>query len=326
LAVVFAIALLFALGLAALLGLQLWPATSVAPQLSVAPGLGIGLGDSVIVSRGRQLAVAPAQPATGATPRFIAPGAVVDEGESQPRLGIAVARVVASPPPGAPSQGSPQSPKPEPMPVPQASPVPVAVPVATPPPPVGPVAAAPTRGTVGGGSPGPVGAGTGSPEGAVEAVEVHAGDEYAFAFSFYVQSIAYRAPGEENLIMQFRGDGSESPSFGLQLWDDGSGAQRGLWASGDAMGDERFLSPLTEGEWHEAVLCFKASSEGDGFYVLLLDGQPIDARAWVSLIDPSSSEAQIEIGLFREGEPVVGTEDVLFGPIKLGDTLESVVP
>ncbi|HEY8810657.1 MAG TPA: hypothetical protein VIM28_11630, partial [Solirubrobacterales bacterium] len=131
-AVVFAIALLFALGLAALLGLQLWPATSVAPQLSVAPGLGIGLGDSVIVSRGRQLAVAPAQPATGATPRFIAPGAVVDEGESQPRLGIAVARVVASPPPGAPSQGSPQSPKPEPMPVPQASPVPVAVPVATP--------------------------------------------------------------------------------------------------------------------------------------------------------------------------------------------------
>ncbi|HMJ74308.1 MAG TPA: heparin lyase I family protein [Solirubrobacterales bacterium] len=325
-AVVSTIALLVALGLAALLSLQPWAANSVAPQLSVAPGLGIGLGDSAVVSRGRQFAVAPAQPATGAAPRLIAAGVAVDKGESQPRLGIATARVVASPRPGAPSQGSPQSPQPEPMPVPQPAPVPVAVPVATPPPSVEPVAAAPTRGVGGGGSSGPVGAGTGSPEGAAEPVEVHAGDEYAFAFSFYVQPIAYRAPGDENLIMRFRGDGSESPSFGLQLWDDGSGAQRGLWASGDAMGGERFLSPLAEGAWHEAVLCFKASSEDDGFYVLLLDGQPVDAQAWVSLIDPGSSDAQIEVGLFREGEPVVGTADVLFGPTKLGDTLGSVVP
>ena len=126
--------------------------------------------------------------------------------------------------------------------------------------------------------------------------------------------------------MRFKGEASESPSFGLQLWDDGSGNQRGLWASGDAMGGERFLAPVAEGVWHEAVLCFKASSEGDGFYLLLLDGQPIDARAWVSLIDSASGSAQLETGLFREGESVVGAPDVFFGPTELGETLESVIP
>src|SRR5204863_10066355 len=107
---------------------------------------------------------------------------------------------------------------------------------------------------------------------------------------------------------------SEGPSFGLQLWDDGSGLRRGLWASGEAMGGERFLAPVEEGVWHEAVICFQASGDGDGFYLLLLDGQPIDARAWVSLIEPGSGDAQLEAGLFREGNPVAGATDVLFGP------------
>src|SRR4029077_17780535 len=114
-------------------------------------------------------------------------------------------------------------------------------------------------------------------------------------------------------------------SFGLQLWDDDSG-QRGLWASGDAMGGERFLAPVAEGVWHEAVGYFQASSEGDGFYLLILDGQPIDARAWISLIEPGNSSALIETGLFRDGEPIVGAPDIFFGPTKLGETLESVIP
>jgi hypothetical protein len=157
-------------------------------------------------------------------------------------------------------------------------------------------------------------------------VEILPGDEYAFSFSFYVHSAAFRLPGEENLILQFKGAEAASPSFGLQLWDDGSGTQRGLWASGDAMGGERFLAPIVEGVWHEAVLCFKASNEGDGFYLLLLDGQPIDARAWVSLIDSDSASTQLEAGLFREGEPVLGSPDIFFGPTRLGETLESVIP
>lgn len=101
-------------------------------------------------------------------------------------------------------------------------------------------------------------------------VPVYEGEEHALSFSFYVQPTAYRVPGEENLIMQFHGEAGEPPSFGLQLWDDGSGAQRGLWGSGEAMGGDRFLSPLAEGAWHEAAVQFRASSEGDGFYLLIL--------------------------------------------------------
>ncbi len=150
-------------------------------------------------------------------------------------------------------------------------------------------------------------------------IEIHEGDEHEFAFSFYIEPAVYRAPGDENLIMRFAGDPGESPSFALQLWDDGSGSQRGLWASGDAMGGERFLAPVAEGTWHEAVIDFRASSEGDGFYLLTLDDQPIDARAWVSLIDSASGAANLEVGLFRGGERVATPSDVFFGPTRLAD-------
>jgi hypothetical protein len=203
--------------------------------------------------------------------------------------------------------------------------VPVAAP--TPSPASAAAPAPPTGGAIGSHPPGPVGAGSGPiGSGGSEAIEVRDGEEYALAVTFLVQPTAYRAPGDENLIVQFSSEESESPSFGLQLWDDGSGTQRGLWSSGDAMGGERFLAPLAEGVPHEAVLCFKASSGADGFYLLLLDGQPVDARAWVSLIDSGSSAAQIDVGLFRDGEPVAGASDVLVGPTRLGDTLESVLP
>lgn len=165
-----------------------------------------------------------------------------------------------------------------------------------------PVANAPGSGPVVVGTPGPV--------------EVHEGDENAFAFSFFIEPTVYRAPGADNLIMQFKGGASESPSFGLQLWDDGSGG-RGLWSSGDAMGGERFLALVAEGVWHEAVVYFQASAADDGFYLLTLDGRPIDARALVGLIDPESSYARIEVGLFRDGERVVAPSEIAFGPARL---------
>jgi hypothetical protein len=181
LAVVSVIALLVALGVGALAILQPWGADSVAPQLSVAPGLGVGVGDSVVVARERQLAVEPAQPAAGAAPRFAAADVAVAKGEAQPQLGVAPARVVvASPRPGVPSQGSPQPSQPEPAPAPQPAPVPQAIPVAAPTPPVEPAVAPPTRGT-GGGTSGPIGAGGGSGEeegGTEEALEVCEGDDY----------------------------------------------------------------------------------------------------------------------------------------------------
>jgi hypothetical protein len=331
LAIVSVIALLGALGLAALIALQPWAANSVAPQLRVAPGLGVALGDSVAVSRSRQLAVASARAATGGKPRFAAGKAVGDDGASKPELAIAGARVVRSAQPVDRPESSPGTSPSEPPPVaqPAPAPAPVAVPIAAPAPSPAPEPAAtsPAPVVTEGHSPGPIGAGTGPLEGSPgSAIEVHQGDGRALSFSFYVQPTAYRPPGEENLILQFKGEAGAPPSFGLQLWDDGSGTQRGLWASGDAVGGERFLAPVAEGVWHEAALCFEASSEGDGFYLLLLDGQPIDARAWVSLIASDSDSAQVEVGLFREGEPVVDASDVFFGPATFGETLESVIP
>lgn len=316
--------------MALLIGGQPWSATTVAPQLSVAPDLGVAVGDSVVVATGGGPALAPARQAVGAGGSILAANrAPVEEGNGaaglQPR--IASARVVAVPAP-VPQGTSPVPPPSDPAPVPQPSPAPVAVPVATPAPSPVP-AAAPTRDPSGLGSNpfGPITAGGGpTGGGGAEGIEVNPGDEYAFSFSFYIQPSVYRLPGEENLILQFKGEASESPSFSLQLWDDGSGAQRGLWASGDAMGGERFLAPVAEGVWHQAVLCFKASSEDYGFYLLLLDGQPIDTRAWLSLIDSDSGSVRLEAGLFREGEPDFGSPDIFFGPTQLGETLESVIP
>jgi hypothetical protein len=156
-------------------------------------------------------------------------------------------------------------------------------------------------------------------------VEVREGSEYAFSLPFFIQPAVFRAPGEENLILQIRSGADASLRFGLQLWDDG-GAHRGLWASGDAVGGERFLAPVAEAVWHEASLLFSASADGDGFYVLLLDGQPADARAWVSLVDAESGSAELEAGLVRNGERLVEGPDAFFGPTRLGGTLESVIP
>ncbi len=324
------IALLVALGLAALAGLQPWATDSVAPRLSLAPGLGVALGDAVPLAPGRQLALAPARPAAPVRATSFAANPIAkDEGDSRPRLGIAAARAVTVPAVDAPGAGSPTSSEPEPPPPLQPVAPPVAVPVAAPSPPVSvpePVAVpTPVPATLSGNPSGPIAAGPGPiVRGPVKTVEIHAGEEYAFSFSFYIQPTVYRSPGEENLVMQVNGEADEGPSFGLQLWDDG-GDGRGLWSSGEAMGGERFLAPIEEGVWHQAVLCFSASSEGDGFYLLLLDGQPIDSRAWVSLV-PESGNARIEVGLFREGEGVPGAPDIFFGPTQIGETLESVLP
>jgi hypothetical protein len=325
LAVFSVIALFAALGLAALVSLQPWAANSVAPQLSVAPDIGVALGDSVVVARGRQLAVAPGHPAAGATARLVTDEAVAERGVPQPQPAIAAARVVTTSHSSRPPESSPKPPPSQTSPQPLPPPGPAAVPVSAPAPSPEPVATPPTKVPPGSHSPGPITSGP-IPVGGDVAVQVHEGDEKAFSFSFVIESAVYRSPGDENLIMRFKGVTSESPSFGLQLWDDGSGTQRGLWASGDAMGGERFLAPVEEGAWHEAVVYFKASSEDDGAYVLTLDGEPIDAGAWVGLIDSDSSSTWIETGLFRDGEQILGTSDIVFGPTEFGDTAETVIP
>jgi hypothetical protein len=321
------IALLAALAIAALLSLPQWGEDSVIPEVSVAPHPGVGLDDAVAVSP-PQLAVAPAHLAGVEGPRLASSVATGVVGGSDVRTALASAQVVAVAVPHPSPADSPQPPPAEALPPPQPAATPVATPVSAPAPSPAPVAV-PTRPSPGDGSqppPSPSG-GPGLIGGLVSGpVQVYEGDEYAYSFSFYLQPDAYRAPGEDNLILRFADEADESHSLGLQLWDDGSGTQRGLWASGDAMDGERFLAPVTEGAWHEAVLYFQASSEDDGLYLLLFDGEPIDTRAWVSLIDSGGSFGLLEAGLFREGERVDDASEVLFGPARLGETLESVIP
>lgn len=314
---------LLVLGIAAALSLPQWGEDSVIPEVSVVPHPGVGLDDAVAVSPPQQLAVAPAHLAGVEGPRLAVSVGVGAAGDSAVRAGLAAAEVVAVARPVSPPVDLPQPAPPTPAP-PQSAPAPVAAPVSAPAP--TPVVA-PTRPDPGSQPPPPNPAGGPGPTGVVVGpVQVHEGDEYAYSFSFYIQPDAYRAPGEDNLILRIGGEIDQSHSLGLQLWDDGSGAQRGLWASGDAMDGERFLTPVSEGAWHEVVLYFQASSEDDGLYLLMLDGAPIDTRAWVSLIDSAGGYGLLEAGLFREGERVDGAPEIYFGPARLSETLESVIP
>jgi Polysaccharide lyase len=171
------------------------------------------------------------------------------------------------------------------------------------------------------------GNGSGSTAGTIQFRE---GDEYHYAFSFYIQSMVYGEPGAHNLIMQFKSDGEGSPNFGLQLWDyegdDGHSGGRGLWSHGGAMGGDRFLSPVAEQQWHDVVIHFKASKQGEGFYRVYLNGELIDSRDNVSMIRADRDYAYIKDGLYRNGDTASGTSEIRLDAAKLGETLESVQP
>lgn len=314
-AIVSLVALLVALAVAVLISVQPWGASTLAPQLSLAPGIGVALGDSIEVAPGRQLAVAPAQPAGSGAARPGANEVAVTSGAPRLQMNIATAQAVAS----GGEAGAPSSPSRPPLAQPtpsQPTPAPEGVPVVAPVSAPVPEAAPPTRISTGSGNPppGPIAGGVDpEEEGPGDSIEIQAGEELAYRFFFHVEPTAFRAPGSDNLILQIRGEPGDDPSFGLQLWDDGVG-QRGLWASGDAMGGERFLVSVAEGAWHEVTVYLQVSGEDDGLYLLTLDGQPVDARAWVSLIGSESSHAQLEVGLFRDGERVLDPADVSFGP------------
>lgn len=280
----------------------------------------MALDDAVEVDRGEPLAVASAQVATGGGKLGpVTEDEAAGKDVAGRQLGIDPALAVVRSQAVRPQEGSsPEQPSSEPSPAPPGPPPgPAAVPVAASPPSPESVAVPPGR-TAPPRPGGPVAAGPSPiPADPSSVFEIGEGEEHAVAFSFFVQPTAYREPGTDNLILRFVDEAGERSRFGLQLWDDGSGGQRGLWASGEAMGGERFLAPVAEETWHEAVLYFQASSEDDGLYLLTLDGQPIDARAWVSLIDSGSGFARLEVGLFRDGEGIVDLSDVFFRPARL---------
>lgn len=330
-AIVCLVVVVVALGIGALISLKFWEVDSVDPPMGVelGPGLEASVGGATALGRGDRLAIAPAQPAPGIGSAFAARDLAAGEGEARPRLEVAPAAVVVgvSTPAPAKQPGSPASQAPSAQ---QPAPAPEAVPVAAPAPAAVPAPgsaqetpAVPGRPAPGGSAGGPIAAGGGS--GVVSGpVAIADGDELAYGFSFLAEPTAYREPGSENAILRFAAPGAE-PTFALQLWDDGEGG-RGLWASGDAMGGERFLAPLEDGVWHQVAVAFRASGEDDGFYVLLLDGEPIDARAPAGLLDGDGDETLLEAALYRDGVPASDPADVLIGPARLGDSLESVLP
>jgi hypothetical protein len=151
--------------------------------------------------------------------------------------------------------------------------------------------------------------------------EIREGDEYVLSFSFNIGSMAYGEPGADNLMVEFTDETGESRSLGLHLWQDAigdpQGVGRGLWASGEAAGGDRFLSPLTEGAWHEIELDFRASAAGAGFYAVFLDDQMVDVRGGASLIPAGAAAAQIAIGLLRDPSRVQGASELRLGPASL---------
>jgi hypothetical protein len=173
------------------------------------------------------------------------------------------------------------------------------------------------------------GNGTGS---TAETVRFYEGDEYFYGFSFYIEQMVYGEPGAHNLIMQFKGNDSGSPNFGLQLWDyvgnngEYAANPKGLWSHGPSMGGDRFLAPVSEQVWHDVVIHFKASSVGAGFYEVFLDGALVDSREGVSMIAPGATYAYIKDGLYRNGEEISGTSEIRLDAAKLGDTFASVLP
>jgi Polysaccharide lyase len=171
------------------------------------------------------------------------------------------------------------------------------------------------------------GSGTANVDNTVRFVE---GDEYWYAFSFYIDSMVYGRPGAHNLIMQFKSAGTGSPNFGLQLWnyvgDDGQYAKnpKGLWSHGASMGGDRFLALAAEHTWHDIAIHFRASSTNAGFYEVYLDGNLVDSRSGVSMILPGVSNAYIKNGLYRNGGTIPGTSEIRLDAAKLGASRASV--
>jgi hypothetical protein len=345
--VVALLALLAALSAAALLIARPWENERMAPGLTLAPGLAIGLADSTPVAPGPE-AVAEAVPApTGVAVLTAKPASERGGGNSGASIAVAPARAL-----GSPASSAPEAPVPAPPPVAEPAPEPVSTPIAapapqpatelvvdngetaTPPPSTAPETGGRpprvTRGMVGGGRTSRVVRLSGEQAGSELVLgddatgaptEILEGDEYALSFSFNIGSMAYGEPEADNLMVEFTDETGQIRSFGLQLWQDAigdpQGLGRGLWASGEAAGGDRFLSSLSEGAWHELEIDFKASAEGAGFYAIYLDDEMIDVRGGVSLIPSGSAAAQVGIGLLRDPSRVQGASELRLGPASL---------
>ena len=180
------------------------------------------------------------------------------------------------------------------------------------------------------------------------------GDDRYYAFSFYMLSMAWGAPGlGHNVIWQFHQVGSGSvgsPWVALSLLNfsspggyDGKQAGQGLWGNFDWLspsgpgtggnGDIKLAGPLALNTWYDVVVHVKASKTNNGLVQVWLNGQQVYSVSGVSTMPYTTNsdnpggftQAQFQNGLYR-GSGVTGTSEYRLDAVRLGTTYASVQP
>jgi hypothetical protein len=180
------------------------------------------------------------------------------------------------------------------------------------------------------------------------------GDDRYYAFSFYMLSMVWGAPGlGHNIIWQFHQVGSGSvgsPWVSLSLLNfsspggyDGKQAGQGLWGNFDWLspsgpgtggnGDIKLAGPLSMNTWYDVVVHVRASKANNGLVQVWLNGQLVYSVSGVSTMpyttnsdNPSGfAQAQFQNGLYR-GSGVTGTSEYRLDSVRLGTTYDSVQP
>ena len=313
-----------------------WEDTVLGPELSIAPEVEVGLDDPVVVAAARPPEASSDRPGVGGTVLVAAPAprSASPVGAVAPAPGIATALAVAP----AEPVSSPAMPPTEPNPSPVPSPPPAQSAGEAPVSPPAPAPAAELAG-VDPGTGGKAAAGVTPPAAPGEeicggdeapsptlSIEIGAGEEYSLAVPFCIEPTVYGEPGADNSIVRIVGEAGEDPTFGLQLWEfpasDSQAGGRGLWASGEAMGGDRFLAPVEEGRWHRLAVYLKVSGDGEDLYAVYLDEEPIDAGIEVALLAPGSEYPRIEVGFGTDAEGAPGGAGLHIGTVSVGPTLD----
>lgn len=267
-----------------------WQGDTLPPAVRTAPKTGVGLGDGMAVDGARLPTPADARVASAergaAAPR---PVALVER--QVPELGVSDARPASQTTSvTAPERPPPQSPSPAPAPVPVSTPAPTPIP-----------------------SPQPVDTGetTAPPDLSTAVVKVPVrvenatvqicdSHEYALTFSVYREGMVFAPSGDENSVVRV--------------------------VDGDTVIAESFLEALSESTWHEIEVDFAASNDSEGFSAIYLDGEPIALAAGVGLIPSGSDCAPLEVGLFRDGQPVQESSEFRIAGLEFSDAQESALP
>jgi Polysaccharide lyase/Bacterial Ig domain len=180
------------------------------------------------------------------------------------------------------------------------------------------------------------------------------GDDRYYAFSFYLRSMVWGAPGlGHNVIWQFHQVGSGnvgSPWVALSLLNfsspggyDGKQVGQGLWGNFDWLspsgpgtggnGDIKLSGPLAMNTWYDVVVHVKASKTNNGAVQVWLNGNLIYSISGVSTMpytnnsdNPNGfSQAQFQNGLYR-GSGVTGTSEYRLDSVRFGTSYASVQP